>query len=96
MDRGDSSLENGFTHQVGPHTFDITFQVMDINPAYNCLLQRPWIHAVGTVTYTPHQKLKFVLEKKMIIIFGEEDMLVSHFSYFQYIEAIDKSLETYI
>ncbi|RDX85140.1 hypothetical protein CR513_33696, partial [Mucuna pruriens] len=27
--------------RIGPTTFDITFQVMDIRPAYNCLLGRP-------------------------------------------------------
>ncbi|XP_050915718.1 uncharacterized protein LOC127130797 [Lathyrus oleraceus] len=35
---------------VGPHQFIITFQVMDINPSYTCLLGRPWIHVVGAVT----------------------------------------------
>jgi len=35
--------------QVGPHFCQITFQVMDINLAYNCLLGRPWIHSVGVV-----------------------------------------------
>ncbi|XP_058733026.1 uncharacterized protein LOC131604613 [Vicia villosa] len=30
--------------RIGPHDFDITFQVMEIYPAYNCLLGRPWIH----------------------------------------------------
>ena len=26
---------------IGPHVFEITFQVMEINPNYNCLLGRP-------------------------------------------------------
>lgn len=30
---------------VRPHTFPITFQVMDINPSYSCLLGQSWIHA---------------------------------------------------
>jgi len=30
--------------QIGPTTFDLAFQVMDINPSYTCLLGRPWIH----------------------------------------------------
>jgi hypothetical protein len=41
--------------QIGPHVFPINFQVMDINPAYSCLLGRPWIHAAGAVTSTLHQ-----------------------------------------
>nr|KYP36035.1 hypothetical protein KK1_042877 [Cajanus cajan] len=30
--------------QVGPMTFNIEFQVIDITYTYNCLLGRPWIH----------------------------------------------------
>ena len=33
--------------QIGPYTCQVTFQVIDINPAYSCLLGRPWIHSVG-------------------------------------------------
>jgi hypothetical protein len=80
--------------QIGPHTFDITFQVMDINPAYSCLLGRPWIHAAGAVTSTLHQKLKFVVDDKLITVAGEEDIFVSHLSSFQYVEAGEESLET--
>ena len=35
--------------QIGPHTCQITFQVMDINPTYSFLLGQPWIHSVGVV-----------------------------------------------
>jgi hypothetical protein len=80
--------------QIGPHTFDITFQVMDINPAYSCLLGRPWIHAAGAVTSTLHQKLKFVVDDKLITVAGEEDIFVSHLSSFQYVEAGEESLQT--
>ena len=48
--------------QIGPHICQITFQVMDINPAYSYLLGRPWIHSVGVVPSTLHQKLKFMVE----------------------------------
>src|ERR1051325_395791 len=44
---------------IGPHTFQITFQVMDVPAAYSCRLGRPWIHEAGAVTSTLHQKLKF-------------------------------------
>ena len=48
--------------QIGPHVCQITFQVMDINPSYNWLLGRPWIHSVGVVPSVLHQKLKFMVE----------------------------------
>ena len=48
--------------QIGPCTFNVEFQVMDISPSYNCLLGRPWIHIAGAVPSTLHQKIKFVTE----------------------------------
>ena len=43
-----------FSIQVGPCTFDSEFIVMEINPSYNCLLGRPWIHMAGVVPSTFH------------------------------------------
>jgi len=79
--------------QIGPHMCQITFQVMDINPTYNFLLGRPWIHSVGVVPSTLHQRLKFVVEGQLIIVSGEEDVLVSCLSSTPYVEAEEKSLE---
>ena len=39
---------------IGPHLFQITFQVMNIIPTYSCLLGRPWIYEAGAVTSTLH------------------------------------------
>lgn len=64
---------------VGPHTFMVTFQVMDISPSYSFLIGRPWIHAIRVVTSTLHQRLKFITNDKLIIIDGEEDMFVVTF-----------------
>jgi hypothetical protein len=67
---------------IGPQVFTITFQVMDIKPTYSCLLGRPWIHAAGAVTSTLHQKLKFITGDKMIVVSGQEDIMVSQLSSF--------------
>lgn len=72
--------------KIGPYTFFVTFYVIDIHPAYNCLLGRPWIHYVGAITSTLHQKLKFIVNGKFITIDGEEDILVSQLSSFRYVE----------
>ncbi|XP_050875676.1 uncharacterized protein LOC127079321 [Lathyrus oleraceus] len=79
---------------IGPHIFPIAFQIMDINPAYKCLLGHPWIHGAGVVTSTLHQKMKFVMDNQLIIINGEEDFMVSHLSSFRYIKADEDTLET--
>ncbi|KAI5420857.1 hypothetical protein KIW84_044622 [Lathyrus oleraceus] len=76
--------------KIGPSDFQVTFQVMDIHPSYSCLLGRPWIHEAGAVTSTLHQKLKFVKNKKMVVVGGEKTLLVSHLSSFSYIDAEDE------
>jgi len=72
---------------IGLHVFQITFQVMDIQASYSCLLDRPWIHEAGAVTSTLHQKLKFVENGKLVTVGGEQAMLVSHLSSFSFIGA---------
>jgi hypothetical protein len=76
--------------KIGPSDFQITFQVMDIHPSYSCLLGRPWIHEAGAVTSTLHQKLKFVKNKKLVVVGGEKALLVSHLSSFSYIDPEDE------
>lgn len=78
--------------QIGMHVFQITSQVIDINLAYRCLLGRPWIHYVGALTSTLHQKLKFALNNKLVSC--EENILISHLSLFRYIEADEDASET--
>lgn len=64
--------------KIGLHPFFITFFVMDIYPAYSCLLRRPWIHSAEAITSTLHQRLKFLVNNKLVVIEGEEDIMVSH------------------
>lgn len=67
---------------------------MDINHAYICLLGRPWIYVAGAITSTLHREMKFVIKGKLIIVFGEKGMLISHLSSFRYVEADEGALET--
>ena len=46
------------------------------------------------VLSTLHQKLKFMVEGQLIIVSGEEDILVSYPSSTPYVEAAKESLET--
>ncbi|XP_058736800.1 uncharacterized protein LOC131609162 [Vicia villosa] len=79
---------------VGPHILCINFQVMEIEPAYTCLLGRPWIHAAGAVTSTLHQKIKFVDGNSIVTVNGEEDIFVSNLDSYRYIEVGEGGLET--
>ncbi|KAI5408748.1 hypothetical protein KIW84_054545 [Lathyrus oleraceus] len=80
--------------KIGPEVFDIIFYVMIIQPAYSCLLGRPWIHAAGAVSSTLHQKLKYVWNGQIVTVCGEEDILVSHLSSFKYVEVDSEIHET--
>lgn len=75
---------------IGPHTFQITFQVMDIHSSYSCLLGRPWIHEAMNVTSTLHQRLKFVRKGKLVTVCGEEALVVSHLSSFYFVNVEDE------
>ena len=77
--------------QIGPYTFNMKFQVMDISPSYNCLLERPWIHIVGAVQSTLHQKIKFVTEGQLVCVSTEEDMIVATSSGALYVEIDEKA-----
>ena len=79
--------------QIGPRTFNVEFQVMDISPSYNCLLGRPWIHIAGAVPSTLHQKIKFVTEGQLVSIAIEEDMIAATSLGAPYVEIDEKAME---
>ncbi|RDY13188.1 hypothetical protein CR513_01932, partial [Mucuna pruriens] len=82
------------TIHIGPTTFDITFQVMDIEPMYSCLLGRSWIHAIGAVPSSLHQKVKFIVDQQLINIMGEKELMISMPLPFEYVEGDEEVLET--
>ena len=45
---------------IGPTTFVVVFQVLRILASFNLLLGRPWIHRVGAIPSSRHQKVKFI------------------------------------
>ncbi len=79
--------------KVGPCVYDIEFQVMDITPSYNCLLGRPWIHSAGAVPSSLHQKVKFIMDSRLIIVDGEEDIVASISADTPYIEISEDAIE---
>ncbi|RDY03821.1 hypothetical protein CR513_12550, partial [Mucuna pruriens] len=79
---------------IGPVLFNIDFQVMDIRPAYNCLLGRPWIHVVGVVPSSLHQQVKFISDHRIISILGEKELVITTPAPEEYIEGDEEALET--
>ncbi|XP_019442271.1 PREDICTED: uncharacterized protein LOC109346986 [Lupinus angustifolius] len=80
--------------KIGPCTFNILFHVMDINPTYSCLLGRPWIHSSGAISSTLHQKVKFIVDGRLITVSREEDVMVSQPFDARYVEVTEEALET--
>ncbi|KAJ9187107.1 hypothetical protein P3X46_002603 [Hevea brasiliensis] len=80
--------------QIGTCTFNVTFQVMNIEPAYTMLLGRPWIHFANAVPSTLHQKIKYIMDGKIITVKGEEAILVTKPQSLPYVEAAEESLES--
>ena len=72
--------------QVGPCTFNSEFIVIDINPSYNCLLGRLWIHMAGVMPSTFHQKVKFIANENLINVVAEENMVATTTVSTSYIE----------
>ncbi|PKI48924.1 hypothetical protein CRG98_030700 [Punica granatum] len=62
--------------EVGPCSFAVTFQVLDIPNAFRLLLGRPWIHAAGAIPSSLHQRIKFIAEGQLITVKGEEDYAI--------------------
>lgn len=52
-----------------------------------------WIRVAGAVTSTLHQRLKLIIDDRLIIIEGEQDLFVSHLSSLKYIEEDGETLE---
>ncbi|PKI18345.1 hypothetical protein CRG98_049381, partial [Punica granatum] len=50
--------------------------VLDIPNAFSLLLGRPWIHSAGAIPSSLHQRLKFIIEEKLITVKGEEDYAI--------------------
>ena len=48
---------------IGPAIFPILFQVLRIHTFFNLLLGRPWIHRVGAIPFSLHQKVKFIHDR---------------------------------
>ncbi|PKI69151.1 hypothetical protein CRG98_010466 [Punica granatum] len=59
---GSKRLVNGeidLLIDLGPCSFFVTFQILEIPNAFSLQLGRPWIHVAGAVPSSLHQKLKF-------------------------------------
>ena len=62
---------------IGPTTFVTVFQVLRILASFNLLLGQPWIHRVGAMPSSLHQKVKFIHEGQIVTVQSVRDMFIS-------------------
>ncbi|XP_052483066.1 uncharacterized protein LOC128036195 [Gossypium raimondii] len=79
--------------RIGPITYEVDFLVMDIKPSHNCLLGKPWIHSVGAVPSSLHQKVKLISEGRLVTISAEEDIIAMVTGDAPYVETNDEAVE---
>ena len=65
----------------------VNFQVIKVDSPYYMLLGRPWLYAAGAITYTLHQRLKFISKNQLITMMAEKPINIFQETFIPYIDA---------
>ena len=60
--------------QTGLEMVEVDFIVVDVYSPYTAIVARPWLHTLGAVSSTLHQKIKYPSEGQIEEILGDQDM----------------------
>ena len=60
--------------QSGPEVVEADFIVVDAYSPYMAILARPWLHTLGAISSTLHQKVKYPSEGQVKEILGSQSM----------------------
>ena len=60
--------------QAGSETMEVDFIVIDAYSPYIAIVARPWLHTLGAVSSTLHQKIKYPFRGKIEEILGDQTM----------------------
>ena len=60
--------------QIGSVTVEVDFIVVDAFSPYTAIVSRPWLHTLGAVSSTLHQKVKYPSEGQIEEILGDQAM----------------------
>ena len=61
--------------QTGSETVEVDFIVMDAYSPYTAIVARPWLHTLGAVSSTLHQKIKYPSRGQIEKILGDQTMV---------------------
>ena len=56
--------------QTGPEIGEVNFIVVDTYSSYTAIVGRPWLHTLGAVAFSLHQKVKFLSRDRVLEIQG--------------------------
>ena len=60
--------------QIGSETMEVDFIVVDAYSPYTAIVAGPWLHTLGAVSSTLHQKIKYPSERQIKKILGDQTM----------------------
>ncbi|XP_065617337.1 uncharacterized protein LOC136062337 [Quercus suber] len=60
--------------QTGSEVVEVDFIVVDVFSPYTAIIARPWLHALGAVSSTLHQKIKYPSEGRVCEIRGDQSV----------------------
>ena len=61
--------------QTGSETMEVDFIVVDAYSPYTAIVARPWLHTLGAVSSTLHQKIKYPSGGKIEEVLGDQTMV---------------------
>ena len=61
--------------QTGSETVEVDFIVVDAYSLYTAIVARPWLHTLGAISSTLHQKVKYSSEGQVEEILGDQAMV---------------------
>ena len=60
--------------QVSVNVVEVDFIVVDAFSPYTAIMGRPWLHSLGVVSSTLHQKVKYPSRDQVLEIVGSQSM----------------------
>ena len=60
--------------QTGSDVVEVDFIVVDAFSPYTAIMGRPWLHTLGAVSSTLHQKVKYLSGDQVLEILGSQSM----------------------
>ena len=60
--------------QAGTDVVEVDFSVVDAFSPYTAIMGKPWLHSLGVVSSTLHQKVKYPSGDQVLEIVGSQSM----------------------